>query len=908
KEAQAYIDARMGDRLPSNLDENYARETVLLAQGPDTRSIPVQAIEVGDLVIAATPTETFNATGLSVRAKSPYAITMNIGLANDLAGYMPTANEFEVGGYTTWRARSSCLAIDTEARVVETLSGLIQSLASSSRFDRQTKKGHGRSIEHSGLDSIVAATESLDAFELEPGQTISLVACEPQIVDPVALRFDDAGDLWVVEMRDYPDRVGDSWRGRIRVLRDEDCDGFYESSRTFADGLAHPAGIEWTPSGVLVTVGGTLVRLQDTDNDGMADRQEVLLSGFAEENTQLRVNDPEFGLDGNVVLANGLRSSRVQVINGEVNSKGLPWIDISNSDVHFDLREGKVTRVSGPFQFGITWDRYGTRYGCNNRNPCDEVLIESADAERSPLVGLAPMVASVVPPGEHSRVRPLVDAWTTSNLHAGQFTAACGVLISDSHHLPGASLGHALTCEPTGSLVHRVAIGRVQGKSQVEEPDRGREWLASRDPWFRPVFLEEGPDGAIYIADMHRAVIEHPDWVPEELKHRPDQRWGDQAGRIYRVGRTGIPFDTSLMKEIRKRPLGSRTTSELISLLSHPNAWMRKTASQLIEERHDSECVDGLITYCVTSQGRNANGLMRALYALARRDALSEDLLIGLLDQPVVGDPSHRLPIHDPSLRAALWKLSRSRDAAAWSPKLQALAESAIRHGHREEMLAAAWSIASVNDNAMHDPEARVPDSLLQACVERSTELADDPLAWMALSAVCRSRWLDFTLAWGARSETRIAEQQMCRQADWDTWARSLTMSADPTLDTWVNGRDRWWSLMQKHMQAPASTTEAERRTRDEPYCRYMLAMARGILGSKDRSWLVERNEFWKWLVIEAQREDRTPSVRQASIAMLAFAPESMSEANHVLKNLSEQLGAPKVSEVGLLRMAAFQA
>jgi putative heme-binding domain-containing protein len=87
-----------------------------------------------------------------------------------------------------------------------------------------------------------------------------------------------------------------------------------------------------------------------------------------------------------------------------------------------------------------------------------------------------------------------------------------------------------------------------------------------------------------------------------------------------------------------------------------------------------------------------------------------------------------------------------------------------------------------------------------------------------------------------------------------------------------------------------------------------MLAMARGILGSKDRSWLVERNEFWKWLVIEAQREDRTPSVRQASIAMLAFAPESMSEANHVLKNLSEQLGAPKVSEGGLLRMAAFQA
>lgn len=895
KEAEAYVAARMGDRLPSNIEENYAREAVLLARGPDTRQLPLQAFRIGDLGIATFPNETFNASGLAVRAKSPFAITMNIGLANDLAGYLPTASEFEVGGYTTWRARTSCLAVDTEEKVVATLQGLVQGLHAEHRSPAARIADKLSPVEHRGADSVVPARSSLEYFELEAGHAISLVACEPEVVDPVAIRFDDSGDLWVVEMRDYPNRKEDTWQGRIRVLRDNDLDGFYETSRTFADQLPHPTGIQWIRNGVLATVGGTLLRIVDNDGDGIADARDEILSGFAEENTQLRVNDPEFGLDGDLYLANGLRSSKVSVA-GTPGGSNEP-IDISNGDVRLDLQTGKVSRVSGPSQFGLTWDRYGNRYGCNNRNPCDEVLMELSDVERSPFAGIAPMIGSVVPSGEASRVRPLVDAWTTSNLHAGQFTAACGVLISDSHELPGASLGHALTCEPTGSLVHRVAMGRVQGRSQVEEPDRGREWLASRDPWFRPVFLEEGPDGAIYIVDMHRAVIEHPDWVPEELKHRPDERWGENAGRIYRVARKDSRSAQPIFGQLRQRPLRERSTHELVDLLSHANAWIRNMAARILDDREDPSTIALLDATCDRWKSTGANGLLRAVHLLQRRGKWTSDKLERLLGVRPDGER-----ISDPSLRAALWETARAIPQP-WSAGLIQLAEKAIGSGHREEMLAATWSVAE-----RFGGSSPIPEAIFRACVERSTDLADDRHVWMAVGSACRDRLLDFASAWGERCAERIGSLQLCKDADWDTWSRAIRTVADPGQEKWLGARQAWWERCSKLMAAPAASNEADRRVRDEPAIRYALAMARGILESKDREWLHQKPEFWQWISQQCLRDDRTLAVREGCIALLALAPDSSTESQTTLLSILEQFDAPKLNLDRRLVMAAFRA
>ncbi len=121
QEAQAYLDEHVKDRPIRNWTENYARETVLVNQMPDSVEIKLQAIGIGDLGIAAIPCETYGSTGLQLKKESPYPLTMNISMANGAHGYLPPPDQFELGGYTTWRARTSYLETTAEPKIVQTL-------------------------------------------------------------------------------------------------------------------------------------------------------------------------------------------------------------------------------------------------------------------------------------------------------------------------------------------------------------------------------------------------------------------------------------------------------------------------------------------------------------------------------------------------------------------------------------------------------------------------------------------------------------------------------------------------------------------------------------------------------------------------------------------------------------------
>jgi hypothetical protein len=128
-EAKAWLAENLGDRPVRTWEEDYARETVLLSKGPDRREIKLQAIRIGDFVIAALPTETYARTGLAIKDHSPLDTTMVIGLANGFGGYLPPPDQHELGGYTTWRARSSCLEVEAEPKIVETLVDLLEQTA-----------------------------------------------------------------------------------------------------------------------------------------------------------------------------------------------------------------------------------------------------------------------------------------------------------------------------------------------------------------------------------------------------------------------------------------------------------------------------------------------------------------------------------------------------------------------------------------------------------------------------------------------------------------------------------------------------------------------------------------------------------------------------------------------------------
>jgi putative heme-binding domain-containing protein len=183
--------------------------------------------------------------------------------------------------------------------------------------------------------------------------------------------------------------------------------------------------------------------------------------------------------------------------------------------------------------------------------------------------------------GEASRIYPISKFWTTSQLHAGQFTAACGVMIYRGVGLGEEYYGNAFTCDPTGDLVHREVLAPSGATFTGHSPYEKREFLATPDSWCRPVNLAHGPDGALYVVDMYRAVIEHPDWVPVELKNRPDERYGDDRGRIYRV----MSKKRSANRPTQHQRLDQTTTSDQAALLSHPNAWQRDTALRLLNQQ-----------------------------------------------------------------------------------------------------------------------------------------------------------------------------------------------------------------------------------------------------------------------------------------------------------------------------------
>jgi putative membrane-bound dehydrogenase-like protein len=508
-----------------------------------------------------------------------------------------------------------------------------------------------------------SSEEELQSFRIAEGLAIELAACEPDVIDPVALRFDEDGRMWVVEMRDYPHGPppGAPPLSTIRVLEDEDNDGRFERSTVFAEGLLFATGLQPWKGGAIVALAGEVRWLADADGDGRADTSETWLADLAAENPQLRANHPTFGPDHRIYVANGLRAVTVR----DARLAGGPAVDIRGMDFAFSPGSGGVWGVSGHGQFGLCFDDFGNRFICSNRNPVMHVVLEAEYLSRRPYWAVPAVLHDAAAAGELSRVYPLTRAWTTSNLHSGQFTAACGVEIYRGDALGAEYAGNAFTCEPTGNLVHREAL-RADGatfRGVTTEADRQppAEWLASLDEWFRPVDLETGPDGALYVADMYRAVIEHPDWMPTELQSRPDLRDGDDRGRIWRI----VP------KEGWRRPPRPRLSqtggAELAASIGHSNGWVRDTAARLLFERQDAAAIPVLRE--MARRAPLAAGRASALRSLQGLNGLSrEDLLAALRDEhPRVQETAVRLaePLlaGDEEVRQAALALSTAADA-----------------------------------------------------------------------------------------------------------------------------------------------------------------------------------------------------------------------------------------------------
>lgn len=491
---------------------------------------------------------------------------------------------------------------------------------------------------------VAAAGNRGGDFEINPALEIQLVAAEPLLASPVAIAFDETGRLFVAEMLDYPDQ--DQQRlGRISILEDTDGDGRYDRSRVFADQLAWPSGLACFQGGVFVATTPDLIYLKDTDGDGRADVRRVVFTGFGtsvpKPGADMIFNGFAWGLDHRLYGSTSANGGRVQRAGASEAPRDLKGLDFSFDPVGLTLRP-----ESGTGQYGITFDDFGRRYLTNNSRHLIMAMYDYRYATRNAHYDLPPALLDIPadgPAAEVFRISPeeewrvIRTQWRVAGKvvgmiegggrSSGYFTSACGVTIYRGEALPAEFYGNAFVAEPTGNLVHRKillpnGVPMVGRRAAGEET---KEVLRSRDQNFRPVMFANGPDGALFLVDMHRQLIEIASALPDGVREKVDVYGGKDTGRIYRIAARG--------NGPRRLPnLAGQTMAELVALLESRNAWSRETAARLIFERQDRTAVGAL-----ERLARNASQAYARVQALSALDGLRA--LAPRHVQSALGDP-----------------------------------------------------------------------------------------------------------------------------------------------------------------------------------------------------------------------------------------------------------------------------
>lgn len=589
-------------------------------------------------------------------------------------------------------------------------------------------------LEAAAIHPIATTANSV----ISPGLSISLFAREPDVVDPVALCFDEDGRMFVVEMRDYPYGFGPQRKpgGTIRLLEDTNGDGRADRSVVFAEGLSFATSIAPWNGGVIVTAPPEVIFFKDTNGDGKADVREVLLKGFTLGVTDSNVNGLRWGLDNRLHGLNGGNG-------GNIASTRRPGaaVPLRNFDFSFDPASGDFAptfHTSGGF--GLVFDDWGRSFVTYNINHFQQRIIAARYLRR--FAGFPPVEAtvSISDHEEMSRIFPVSVAETRVNHpeQSGHFSSAGGMGYVGVPGYPGDLGGSVFVCDVVGNLVHRdvlMADGPVfvARRSPTEQQ---REFFASTDNAFRPVGVELGPDGALYLIDMQRDVIEHPDYIPAKVKEKLDLRAGENRGRIYRLAPNGFA------SAVGPR-LGKVASRELVPLLGHSNQWWRVTAQRLLVSRRDTTVVPALRE--LAGEGQPLARL-HVLWTLRGLGALNEADVLNALEHPHPGLRENALQLAETLLpgsvkfRRALHALAADRDARVrfqaaltlgefqLDQPLDALREILLRDlRHRWSRLAVLSSVASDEDALLTSlmNRANRPEHEADAMTEALRELAD---------------------------------------------------------------------------------------------------------------------------------------------------------------------------------------
>lgn len=456
-------------------------------------------------------------------------------------------------------------------------------------------------------------TINLDSYQIADGFELKNITSEPFIEAPVTMSFDKKGRIWVVEMRGYMrnlEGTGENLpNSRILILEDLDKDGVTDHTKVFLDSLILPRAIAHVYDGLLYAEPPNLWFV-DIQNDKPVNKVLV---------------DDQYVTKGNVEhQPNGLM---MHIDN---------WIYNAKSSFRYQRRFGKWYKEETFFrgQWGISKDNFGRLY--HNHNSViikGDLVLPNTYTKNS---NFTPEIALGKTLNKNQRVYPLHATSVNRGYIKGKLnkdsilmnvTAACAPLIYRGHQFPQEYNQNAFICAPEANVVKRNILDFSNNNIKAIHPTPNKEFLASTDEGFRPVNLFNGPDGNIYLVDMHRGILQDKAYLTPYLKKQYKDKQLDTIigmGRILKIQRTEYKPEKTI-------DLTSLKTSDLIDFLNHPNGWYRDNAQQLIIQRKNYNIVPNLKEFILST--KNDISQIHALHTLNGLDALSFNFLNSLINK-----------------------------------------------------------------------------------------------------------------------------------------------------------------------------------------------------------------------------------------------------------------------------------